>query len=200
MQPWLEQTARTEHVLASSLWMAMQQESEARLRQGRPAAAYDWQDIARKALGLWLPDPAPAPRQAVLALVYPDVWDFLVWLHQAGLPAALVTNGWAKNQRPYLASLGWEPLFPLMVGAESGWAKPDPRIFSLVPSLGMHIGDRAAHDVLGARRAGIRSVHLIRQAEPAGGGDVLSPSSALPDFTATSLQQVPELLRRWQKG
>jgi len=73
-----------------------------------------------------------------------------------------------------------------------GVRKPDPRIFlyalSLVnasPSEAVHIGDRGYEDVWGAKRLGIRAIHIARD----------EPPSVLADAVADSIKDVPTVLR-----
>jgi FMN phosphatase YigB (HAD superfamily) len=199
LRPWLEDLAPKELTSPADLWRLMLQESQRRLSTGRHSSAYDWQDIARQCLGVWLPDPPLVSREQILPLVYPDVWDFLRWLDTSRYSAVIVTNGLSRNQVPYLRSLGWDGVFRKVVGAESGWAKPDPRIFSATPDIAAHIGDRIAHDVLGAQRAHIVAIHLQRRNEPESreGWDPLSPAAISAHFAINSLIQVPEVLEQY---
>ncbi|AUW92818.1 HAD family hydrolase [Sulfobacillus sp. hq2] len=197
LHPWLDQLARKEQTSVAELWSLMEKESIRRLRQGRKSAAYDWESIAQKALGRTLPPPVPIDRRQILALVFPDAWPFLLWLQSQPLLAVLITNGWSCHQQPYIATLGWDVLFSRIIGAESGWVKPDPRIFAQAPTIDCHIGDKVAQDVLGARRAHITSIHLSRRSGDLGGWEPLSPSVLRPDFTISSLQALPNLLESW---
>ncbi len=194
--PWLQMQANRRHAPPLELWRQMLGESQRRLQAGGHAAAYDWQDIARECLGVFLADPPAVDRARVLPLVYPDVWDFLRWLASDGRPAVIVTNGLTKNQAPYVQSLGWDRIFPRVIGADSGWAKPDPRIFDTVPDLAAHIGDRVGQDVLGALRAGAVAIHLRRPKflESQDGWDPLGPALMAADAVIDSLAQAPDAL------
>ncbi len=179
------------------LWHVMVQESMRRWRHGPRPLAYDWQDIARVALHADLPDPATPERSRVLPLVYPDVWDFLVWSQHQRAQLYIVTNGFIRNQHPYLRALGWDKIMAAEIGSDSGYTKPDPRIFDLIPELDLHIGDRVAHDVLGAKRAAVVAVHVNRRdtKEDKMGWDPLSPAQCAADLTIMTLHELPQLVR-----
>ncbi len=196
LKPWLLTQAGFGHKSWQKLWETMAEESEHRLRHRNFQGAYDWQDIASKTLHMSLPNPNPPRREDLIPLVYPDVWDFLLWATGKRLTLHIVTNGLIKNQWPYLRALGWDKIFTSWIGADSGFAKPDPRPFRLITGLSAHIGDRLAHDVLGAKRASILAVHLKRPGnqEDKRGWDALSPSFCQADLTVKSLQELPERL------
>ncbi len=196
LRPWLLLQAQLRHKAWPELWQTMSQESERRLRHGDRPGAYDWQDIAAKTLHRSLPSPLSPRRQDLLPLVYPDVWRFLMWAVRYPLTLHIVTNGLINNQWPYLQALGWDKIFTSSIGAESGFTKPDPRIFQLISGLSVHVGDRLAHDVLGAKRASIRAVHLKRSGhqEDRKGWDALSPLKCQADLTVHSLEDLPQLL------
>ena len=60
-----------------------------------------------------------------------------------------------------LERLGVAELFEsVLTPDEAGFAKPDPRMFALVPGLVAHVGDLLLHDVLGANLAGVQSIWL----------------------------------------
>lgn len=96
--------------------------------------------------------------------LYPDVPAALKRL-SARFPIAALTNGNAD-----LSRIGLDDHFRFQLGArEHGAAKPDPGIFhaacerlGLPPREVLHVGDDAEMDVLGARRAGLRTAWLNR--------------------------------------
>ena len=96
--------------------------------------------------------------------LYPDVPAALARL-SSRFPIAALTNGNAD-----LARIGLVDHFRFQLGArEHGAAKPDPGIFhaacdrlGLAPQHVLHVGDDAELDVLGARRAGLRTAWLNR--------------------------------------
>ncbi|GAA4590639.1 putative hydrolase of the HAD superfamily [Actinoplanes octamycinicus] len=107
---------------------------------------------------------------------YDDVAEALAAVDQAGLRVAVLTNGSAAQQRAKLARMGLADLGPVWTPDDLGMAKPDPGAFSgavarwgLRPEETLSVGDRHDLDVLAARSAGLRAVHLDRLgAGPAG--------------------------------
>ncbi|OLZ09221.1 HAD family hydrolase [Sulfobacillus thermosulfidooxidans] len=198
LKPWLISFSQSHHQSWSQLWQLMRQESLSRLQKGQSTKAYDWKDIVQTLFQTHLPDPVVPPRAQVLPLVYPDVWDFLHWSVSYPVRLHLVTNGFMTNQLPYLKALGWDKILASWTGSESGFTKPDPRIFDSIPDLDVHIGDRLAHDVLGAKRASIFAVHLRRNdvGEEQDGLDPLSPAHCQADLTIKTLKEMPEAIAR----
>jgi len=109
-----------------------------------------------------------------------------------GLATAVLTNGTEEQQRAKLDRLGLlERVGPVLTAEGLGVAKPDPRAFQLLcERLGLardqvaYVGDDHVVDVLGARSAGLRAVHLDRT-----GAGPLDPA------TITTLADLPRLLR-----
>lgn len=95
---------------------------------------------------------------------YPDALHALQRL-AARLPLFAVSNGNAD-----LAQIGVDHLFVGQLGArEHGAAKPDPGIFhaacarlGCAPQEVLHVGDHIEMDVIGAARAGLRTVWVHR--------------------------------------
>ena len=109
---------------------------------------------------------------------------------------ALVTNGAPDVQREKLAGTTLARRFgAIVVSAELGIAKPDPRIFQhALRAVGAEakdsvmIGDSLSRDVAGARGAGLRSIWIDR-------GDVApKPEDAVPDARVTALSQIRSCL------
>jgi FMN phosphatase YigB (HAD superfamily) len=80
--------------------------------------------------------------------------------------------------------------------ANFGRRKPDPAMIQhVLAALGvparraLFVGDKLRTDVLGARRAGVRSVHLRRRGAP-------QDREAVPDFVIRDLRELPLLLAR----
>jgi putative hydrolase of the HAD superfamily len=113
-------------------------------------------------------------------------------------PLAIVTNGAGDTQREKLEVVGISARFDtVVISAEVGFAKPDPRIFRLaLDALGVaavdawHIGDGLDTDVVGARAAGVRAVWVNRSGTPQPDGAVQ------PDEEIASLADLPDLLGR----
>jgi putative hydrolase of the HAD superfamily len=86
---------------------------------------------------------------------------------------ALVTNGPSDLQRGKLFAAGLEEFFPvIVVSAEVGIWKPDPRIFDralgplgVKPAEAAMVGDMVTRDVGAAQAAGLRGIWLDRAAD-----------------------------------
>lgn len=107
----------------------------------------------------------------------PDVWRFyddvepvLRELRARGLRLGVVSN-WDSRLRRISGGLGLDRLVDfLVISAEAGVRKPDPRIFhealrraGVRPAEALHVGDLPDEDVEGARRAGLRPVLIERR-------------------------------------
>jgi putative hydrolase of the HAD superfamily len=84
----------------------------------------------------------------------------------------------------------------ITLSSEAGWAKPDPRIFTVAlaqhgtaPEEALHVGDSADLDAIGARAAGIRAVLL----DP---GAVAPIAINAGTVTIKSLRMVPEVVNQ----
>lgn len=106
---------------------------------------------------------------------------------------AVVTNGFSDLQREKLESARLAPFFDVvLVSAELGYCKPDPRVFEVaLERLGVSaaqavmIGDGLRTDIAGARAAGIRSVWLRRPG--------VAPEHDIPaDAEVSSLREAPD--------
>jgi putative hydrolase of the HAD superfamily len=123
---------------------------------------------------------------------YPDAAPALSALRAAGLRLAVVSN-WDCSLRGVLAELGLSAaLDGVVVSAEVGASKPDPRIFEAalehlrcMPGHALFVGDSLDTDVLGARAAGVRALLLQRY----------GPHTAHSDVERVfSLGELPELV------
>jgi putative hydrolase of the HAD superfamily len=100
---------------------------------------------------------------------FPDAAPALAELRAAGLRLAVVSN-WDCSLRAVLGGLGLAAAVDaIVVSAEVGARKPDPRIFRVaLEQLGceagdaLFVGDSLETDVLGARAAGLRALLLDR--------------------------------------
>jgi 2-haloalkanoic acid dehalogenase type II len=116
--------------------------------------------------------------------LYPDVAVALQRL-AARFPLAALTNGNADLKR-----IGLDAHFVFVLGArEHGRAKPDASIFHAVcerlgcaPHEVLHVGDDPELDVLGARRAGLRSAWINRGTTDWAHAE--TPDVAVPDLSA----------------
>lgn len=120
---------------------------------------------------------------------FPDVDDALAALRAAGLITAVLTNGTIEQQRAKLVRSGLDGrVGPLFTVEDLGVAKPSPEAFRLTcERLGLEsghvvsVGDRYDLDVLPARAAGLRAIHLDRHdAGPHDEPDRLTTLAALP--------------------
>ncbi len=102
--------------------------------------------------------------------LYDDVEPALVELRRRGLKLGVVSN-WDTRLRRICGGLGLDRLVDfIVISAEAGVRKPDPRIFEealrragVAPTEALHVGDLPDEDVEGARRAGVRPVLIDRQ-------------------------------------
>ncbi|WP_436527426.1 HAD family hydrolase [Actinoplanes sp. HUAS TT8] len=100
---------------------------------------------------------------------YDDVTEALAEIAERDLKVAVLTNGSAQQQQGKLARMGLADLGPVWTPDDLGMAKPDPGAFrgavarwGLRPGEVLSLGDRHDLDVLAARAAGLRAVHLDR--------------------------------------
>jgi putative hydrolase of the HAD superfamily len=141
-------------------------------------------DLRERAAAV-LADAAGVPREGALdALMtslrfkaFADAAPALEQLRARGMRLVVVSN-WDWSLTDVLGGAGMLPLLDgVITSAEVGAAKPDPAIFEAgLAAAGcsaaeaVHVGDSVAHDVEGARAAGIRPLLLARE----GGGDLRS--------------------------
>ena len=100
-------------------------------------------------------------------LAYPDVDKGLQQLKAAGFTLALVTNKPIRFVPKILESLGWTPLFDVVLGGDSlPVKKPDPapllhvcETLNFQPAQGFMIGD-SVNDILAGQNAGIDTLGL----------------------------------------
>jgi putative hydrolase of the HAD superfamily len=115
---------------------------------------------------------------------------------------ALVTNGAPDVQREKLKGTTLPGRFrAIVISAELGIAKPDPRIFEhALRAVGAErgdavmIGDSLARDIAGARGAGLRSIWIDR------GDSSPTPEDAVPDARVTALSQIRSCLAALAPG
>jgi putative hydrolase of the HAD superfamily len=101
---------------------------------------------------------------------FPDVEDALRAIAGAGLEVAVLTNGSNEQQYSKLDRAGLSGrVGPMFTVEDLSASKPDPAAFldacsrwGLPPSSVLSVGDRHDLDVLPARAAGLRAVHLDR--------------------------------------
>jgi putative hydrolase of the HAD superfamily len=101
---------------------------------------------------------------------YDDVEEALALVAAAGLAVAVLTNGTSEQQNDKLARVGLAGrVGPVYTVEDLGVAKPHAGAFlgacerwGLPPEAVLSVGDRHDLDVLAARAAGLRAVHLDR--------------------------------------
>jgi FMN phosphatase YigB (HAD superfamily) len=169
----LSRSAGLAHLAAEErerqIWQSVRDAHDRRLTERDFVGAWNWQAIYDEANRGWdgepMPDVASLVRESCLIddaiALLPGAGLGLRRLKDAGWHVVAITNGYRKFQWPVLEKLGVAEMFDAVITPDvAGFAKPDPRIFGLVPGLVAHVGDILLHDVLGANQAGIRSVWL----------------------------------------
>jgi putative hydrolase of the HAD superfamily len=104
---------------------------------------------------------------------FPDVEEALTRLAETGLATAVLTNGSTAQQNGKLARIGLAGrVGPVYTLEDLNVGKPDPEAFrsacarwGLPPASVLSVGDNHRLDVLAARAAGLRAVHLDRRDE-----------------------------------
>ena len=104
---------------------------------------------------------------------YEDVDSALAELAKRGFALAMLTNGSEAQQRAKLARLELSHrIGPVFTAERLGGAKPDCRAFLLVcevlglaPGAVLYVGDDYEVDVVAARAAGLKAVHLARPSD-----------------------------------
>lgn len=108
--------------------------------------------------------------QAEVWRFYDDVAPVLRDLRAKGLKLGIISN-WDTRLKKVCDGLGLTPMVDfLVISAEAGIRKPDPRIFHLAlekagvrPEEAIHVGDLPEEDAEGARRAGVRPILIDRK-------------------------------------
>lgn len=101
---------------------------------------------------------------------YPETVHALTAIRAAGSATAVLTNGDQQQQEAKLVTIGLMDLCgPVFASRALGVGKPDRRAYEAVLNgLGVHaeeavmVGDNYDLDVLAARAAGLRAIHLDR--------------------------------------
>ena len=129
--------------------------------------------------------------------LYDDVLTTLGDLHRDGYRIGLISNT-HRCLATFQRHFALDPFVSAAVSSyEHGRLKPDPSIFRAALALvgvaagdGVMVGDSVAHDIDGARRAGMGAVLLVRTGEPPP-----EPGRGVP--VVRSLTELPAVLRRW---
>lgn len=137
-----------------------------------------------------------ARRRRELQDPLPGAVEVLHRLQQGGVRLGLLTNGAASVQREKIESSGLGLHFDAMVvSGEIGTGKPEPAIFRhLLARLGvpagetLMVGNSLARDIMGGKRAGLKTCWLALEGEEEPVGLVE------PDHTIHSLGELPRLV------
>lgn len=103
-------------------------------------------------------------------VAFDDVRPVLDSLAAQQVAIAVLTNGNAAQQHAKVAAIGLEDVVAAVLTSEElGFAKPAPQTYlaacqllGVDPGRAVHVGDRHDIDVLAARAAGLRALHLDR--------------------------------------
>ncbi len=126
--------------------------------------------------------------------VPPDHLRLLETLKAQGLRLGLVTNRGEPLEEGYLERLGLAPYFDtVVVAAEEGVWKPDPRLFHKAlerlgqpQGRGLYVGDNFFADYQGARAAGLDAL-------------LFDPMDLFPDLPVPRIRRLDEV-QRWLDG
>jgi putative hydrolase of the HAD superfamily len=181
-QDWVEYTA--EYTLRYALAeFGYPEVSDQVLRDGL-AAAYAQGEL------LWQP--------------FDDVYRTLDTLKERGYQIGLISNARdAANVERLIDQARLRPwLDPIVISANAGVRKPNPRIFKIVldywhlpPEKVVMVGDMLGADVLGAHNVGMRAVWAMMQNERE--ANAAHVQTIVPDATIASLSELPALLENW---
>lgn len=93
----------------------------------------------------------------------------------------------------------------IIVSADFGIRKPDPRLFKIAlqrmhakPQSAVMVGDNLRSDILGAHRAGMRAIWITRRSDDPHNAQLRS--SITPDAEVSSLEEVSLLLDQWNQS
>ncbi|MFI1192827.1 HAD family hydrolase [Micromonospora sp. NPDC020750] len=154
--------------------------------------------LARAGLDAHLDDVAAIffARRFALTRPFPDVLPALAAL-RGRYTLGYATNG---NSRAERCGLAGEFAFELYAHENGLPKKPAPEFFAAVvdaagvpPERIVHVGDSPSHDVLGARRAGLRAVWLNRPGLP-------RPPGVPADAEVCTLADLPDAVDRLCAG
>lgn len=103
--------------------------------------------------------------------LFDEVGPVLELVRQRGLRTAVLTNGTEHHQREKLQAMGIaDHVGPVLTSEDIGYSKPDAHAFmaacaaiDVAPGVAVFVGDDYEADIVGARGAGLRPVHLDRE-------------------------------------
>lgn len=148
-------------------------------------------DILAAELGLFF-----QKRRRELQDPLPGAEEILRRLQKAGVRVGLLTNGAADLQREKIETSGLGMFFDAaVVSGEVGTGKPEPAIFhylleqlGVTPCEALMVGNSLARDIVGGKRAGLRTCWLALEGEDEPVGLVE------PDYIIRSLGELPPLV------
>ena len=122
--------------------------------------------------------------------LYPDVMRVLEELRPR-YALGVVTDAQTTNAVPELRAVGLADLLsPIVVSADYGYRKPDPRLFAhalealqLRPEQALYVGNDMYRDIFGAQQAGLRTVFFSTQYGNKAHDDV-TPDAIIDHFAA----------------
>lgn len=136
-----------------------------------------------------------ARRRRELQDPLPGAEEILRRLRSAGVRIGLLTNGAPDLQREKIESSGLGMFFDAaVVSGEIGTGKPAPEIFhhlleklGVTPAESLMVGNSLARDIIGGKRAGMKTCWLCLEGEeePVGLTE--------PDYTIRSLGELPRI-------
>jgi putative hydrolase of the HAD superfamily len=135
---------------------------------------------------------------------FDDAHRTLDTLKQRGCKIGLISNARdAANVERLIDRARLRPwLDPIVISANAGVRKPNPRIFKIVldywqlpPDRVVMVGDMLGADILGAHHAGMRGVWATMQTERE--ANAAHAQTIVPDATIASLSDLPVLLEKW---
>ncbi|HLF27584.1 MAG TPA: HAD family hydrolase [Anaerolineae bacterium] len=135
---------------------------------------------------------------------FPDTYSTLDALRAKGYRLAIISNARdAANVHRLIDDHHLRPWFdPILISAEVGVRKPNPRIFKAAldrwgigPGEAVMVGDMLGADVLGAKNVGMRNVWATMQADRQ--ANEVHLDTILPDATIAALAELLPLLERW---
>jgi putative hydrolase of the HAD superfamily len=190
----------------------------ARMREYDEQRQTDWVEYTTSyLLAATLADlgaPPPTPEVAAYYRASEALWQPVPGLHPtlqrlsaAGYRLGLISNAAdAGNVHRLIDAAGLRGYFdPIVISAEVGLRKPNPRIFQRVldawqlPSAQVvMIGDTLGADILGAQLAGLRNVCVTAQAgHPA---NIAHRGNIIPEVEVPGVADLPALLEGWGAG
>lgn len=190
-------------VLRETFFLTIQQEYQSGLTE-TPYPEIDMVTVLRKAIAV---DQAVDEHVLIDALqmlralitrrfgLFPDVLPTLTQL-KTKYQLGLVTNAYRLYAEAEIRMLGLDQWWDVIVmSSDHGISKPAPELFHLAleqlqvsPAEAIYVGDSIEHDVVGARNAGLKVVHINRE------DLVVDPSQSRADWSIRSLEQLPEIL------